>query len=213
MMDEGSKPFIDKSRHQRRIKATLSLADQENVLCLIAHFEEGKQVISMVKPELFDGDYRTFAEGIYGHWAKYNKPPGDHTPICSMTFWRTRTIDAARHFRRILIQMLQLKETLNPQFVLDRIGEFVETQWLKHAITRTANLVFAGDKEGAMEVWRDWQSQIPKKERLVARTAASFERQKVRWSWRPFFLRQNVTLVTGMEGVGKTLVILIRQHG
>jgi hypothetical protein len=51
------------------IKDRPSLAQQENILSLLAHDDEhGRIIASMVEAALFEGDYRELAIRILNHW-------------------------------------------------------------------------------------------------------------------------------------------------
>jgi hypothetical protein len=68
---------------------------QENLLTLLFHYDKaGKKVADAIDPNLFEGDYRVFAERAIEYWKKYQKAPQQHTrPTCSTTSSGAHTIE------------------------------------------------------------------------------------------------------------------------
>ena len=89
--------------------------DQENLLCLLTHFKRGpEEALSMVKPEQFEGDYRTFAEKIFEFWQRYDEPPKDHLPDLLADVLLDPHNRRGQALRRVILSLWQLSETLNP---------------------------------------------------------------------------------------------------
>jgi hypothetical protein len=98
----------------------LSQSLQENVITLLCYDDEAARVIvSLVDPALFEGDYREVAQRFMKFFRDYKEAPKSHAadqfPEITDKHDRSGAI-----YKRILRQMLSLKQDINRQFVPDR---------------------------------------------------------------------------------------------
>src|ERR1700739_2059436 len=99
---------------------------QENLLVLLAHNDQhGKVLANTVDTNLFQGDYQVIAERCVDYWRLYGQAPKTHTSDLLTDIiedpeqkGRTQTL------RRILLNMLQLSEGINSDYVLSESKNF-----------------------------------------------------------------------------------------
>jgi hypothetical protein len=121
----------------------LPLAQQENLLALLAHSDEhGKLIARTCDPSLFEGDYRQIAERCVEYWRTQGEAPKVHTADLFSDILEDDKNRRAAVFRRVLISMLQLNdEGINAKYVLGRLSKFTRLQHLKQAIHHAAEIV------------------------------------------------------------------------
>jgi hypothetical protein len=98
---------------------------QENLLTVLVHKEEGREIAERVKPSLFESDYQDFAEKAIGHWKKYASPPGDDMANLVAKVLEDRENAKSRTYHRILVSMEETKGTINVEFTLNSINKFI----------------------------------------------------------------------------------------
>src|ERR1700683_3246461 len=133
---------------------TLNTTLQQNIITLLCHDDvNGKVVANLVAPELFEGDYRTIAEKAVAYWTQYKEAPKKaHTGDLVSDILQDPHNRKAQTYRRILIDMLQLSESINAEYVLGQLRNFIRAQKLKAMILRSAEQIAAPHpSENAMD--------------------------------------------------------------
>lgn len=184
---------------------------QENLLALLCHRDEGREVAQRVDPALFEGDYRIVAERAVAYWKAYDRPPGPHAADLLSDILESKHDRRGNTFRSILIEMLRLADAMNTTFIIKSLGKFIRTQQLQRAVLESARKLQAQREDALPEVEQMWADVLRSSDgggRLVAKPASALEARKTRWLWKPFLLRGAINLITGEGGVGKTLVAL-----
>ena len=101
---------------------------QENLVTILAYHEEGRLILDMIRPELFEGDTRLIAEKCVEYWSKYDKPPKMHTADLFSKILSDQYDRRAAGMRRTLQAMHDIQGQVNTQFVLDDMREFKRLQ-------------------------------------------------------------------------------------
>src|SRR5215472_6129339 len=139
---------------------------QENLLTLLSQDDEGGRVVAgLVSPELFEGDYRLVAERLIEYWRKYDRAPKVHTadlfPELSDQHKQSALI------RQVLTNMVYLSETIDRNFVLERLNEFVRTQQMKQVTQETADILQAGGSDSIERVESLWSKMLHNREQTI----------------------------------------------
>jgi hypothetical protein len=138
---------------------------QQNLLALLCHNEEyGKIVANLVDAALYEGDYRLIAERAIEYWRLHNEAPKMHTADLLGDILTDPKNSRAQTFRRILISLLELNESINHTYVLDSIQNFIETQKIKGAILDSANRINANQELAVTEVKEIWYDLLRTRE-------------------------------------------------
>jgi hypothetical protein len=144
---------------------TLNTTLQESILTLLAHNDEhGKIVASIVEPNLFEGDYRVIAERAIGYWKKYGVAPKAHMDDELSDILDDEHNRKAPTFRRILIAMVHLNDSLNTGYVLDKLHTFVRMQKLKAAILSSAEQLNKKQEMAVEEIETIWNGLLHTRE-------------------------------------------------
>ena len=129
---------------------------QENLVTVLAYHEEGRLILDMIRPELFEGDTRLIAEKCIEYWSKYDKPPKMHTADLFGKTLSDQYDRRAAGLRRILQAMHDIQGQVNTQFVLDDMREFNRLQRRKDSIIQAAEGVNNGtlNSDQVDELWQ-----------------------------------------------------------
>jgi DnaB helicase-like protein len=139
----------------------LSTALQENILTTLCHDDtNGKVILNLVDPALFEGDYRTVAEKAVEYWRQHGQAPKQHIGDLLSDILEDTGNRKAQTFRRILVNMLQLMESINTGYVLTQLRSFVRMQKLKGAILRSAEQLNSQQELAIGEVEAIWNELL-----------------------------------------------------
>ena len=131
-------------------KFQLSL--QQDLLTLISHSDEhGKVVSKVVSPALFEGDYRVVAERALDFWRQYNTAPKQHIADLLSDILNNKHDRRAQTYSRILVQMIEVKDQINVEFVLQSMNQFIRLQRAKETILKVAENLDARGINGLAE--------------------------------------------------------------
>jgi replicative DNA helicase len=137
----------------------VSTALQENLLCLLVHDDKhGKVISNMVDVELFEGDYRMIAEKAMTFWRQHREAPKLHMPDLLADILEDKDNRRAPHFRNLLDQMLELTPTVNREYAMSEIRQFVYTQRMKIVIMDSADLISQKQHMATEEVEGMWRN-------------------------------------------------------
>jgi len=134
---------------------------QENLLTLMGFNDEyGKVVVNLINADLFEGDYRIFAEHFISYWETYGKAPGMHCPDLVADVLNDPHNRKAGTYRRILHSMLQLSEGINTTYVLHQLRTFTRLQRLKDAILQSAEQLNSKQETAIDEIEEIWNELL-----------------------------------------------------
>ena len=139
-------------------KGVLDGALQENILTLLAFDDEAiPQIIaSGLRADHFGSDvYFKFADECLRYFAKYKKAPKDHLPDLVEDCLTSKRRSKAKLYTDILLDINDLAKAVNPDFVLDQLGQFIEGQELRFSITQAAQALQRGDVRSTQELLRE----------------------------------------------------------
>jgi hypothetical protein len=131
----------------------LDRALQEGLLTVLVHKEEGKTIAERVKASLFESDYRDIAEKAIAYWNKYGKPPRDDLPNLVADVLEDRENKKSSSYRRILVSLIETKDTISAEHTLDSINKFIKRQEIK------LNVMGSFEKLDAKKEDRDYDAE------------------------------------------------------
>ena len=100
----------------------------------------GKMVAGLVEPALFPGDYAMIAERAIAYWQEYGAAPKAH--IANLIAPELEAGGGrSEHLRRTLLNMDQVHDGLNSEFVVNQITTFVRLQRISDGVLRAAQLI------------------------------------------------------------------------
>ena len=131
----------------------LALSLQQDLLTLLCHSDEhGKTVSKLIPAELFEGDYRTVADKALQFWEAHGQAPKQHVADLLSNILEDPHDRRAQTYRRILIQMYEVKDQINFEFVLGQAGLFVWAQRAKQTVLSVAEKLDARGASARDEV-------------------------------------------------------------
>lgn len=140
---------------------------QENLLALLCHSDaHGKLIANLVEPELFEGDYREIAEVAIAYWRTHKQAPKSHTADLLGDILSDPNNRRAPTFRRILISLVELADSVNVTYVLDSIQTFIRTQKIKAAILQSAERINNNQEMAVPQIEELWQDLLRAREIL-----------------------------------------------
>jgi replicative DNA helicase len=138
---------------------------QENLLVLLCWSDTSFQLIrNSVATNLFTTDvYRDIIQRIYDYIDAHHKPPKDHLPDLVEDALEEK---GGELYRDVIKGVRAVRKTINEEYVLNQLSNFVRQQELKLGIIEASEKIQAGDIEEA-------ESAI---ERALKRRLAVFDR-------------------------------------
>ena len=188
---------------------------QENILTLLCcgNNSEVEKIISSVPTELFGNDvYRTIAERAIVYFKKYGKAPTDHLPdLCEDLCSGNGASD--RMFRDALHEVGDLSKSINPEYVLDSLQEFVRQQSYRQSITFAAEQLKKGHLDSVERILLECGQahQVSSKLLTPIRSAQELMAAKIppmQEIFDPVLQFPAVLLILGSRGSCKTLLAM-----
>ena len=134
---------------QEKLAASL----QEDLLTLLCYSDAyGKTISKLITSNYFEGDYRVISDKALAFWSKHNTAPKQHIADLLSDILEDKQDRRGATYRRILVQMLEVKDQINGDFVLGAVGEFVRMQRAKEIILQSAERLDAQGINGLVEV-------------------------------------------------------------
>lgn len=129
---------------------------QEDLIALLTHSDEhGSTVAKIVPVNLFEGDFRNIAEKAIGYWQQYNQAPKQHIADLLSDIIEDPNDRRGQTYRRILIQMFEMKDAINAVFVLRSMQDFIRVQRAKETILKVAENLDARGIHGLQDAEND----------------------------------------------------------
>lgn len=125
---------------------------QENILTLLVHSDEHGRIISKVIPvNLFEGDYRLVGERALAYWQQYDRPPKLHIADLLADILEDVHDRRGQTYRRILVQMFEMKDQIDPEYALRSMQGFIGVQSWKGNLIEVAEFLDARGVNGLQE--------------------------------------------------------------
>ena len=125
---------------------------QEDLLSLLVHSDEhGKVIAKTIPANLFEGDYRNIAEKALEFWQQYNVAPKQHIADLLSNILDDVHDRRGQTYRRILVQMIEVKDQINVNYVLRSMGDHIRMMRAKMVIIESAEKIDAQGLVGLKE--------------------------------------------------------------
>lgn len=126
---------------------------QENVLTVLCFDEDAALLVRrLVEPKLFENEmYKRIAQAAFEYIDETGKPPADHLPDLLEEVIAKATDVRADAYKATLRMMRKAYKTINVEFVMSRLHDFVDTRRVKGAIVTAVKEVDAGRTDNAKE--------------------------------------------------------------
>jgi replicative DNA helicase len=116
-----------------------ALSLQQDLISLICHSDDhGKVISKIVEPKYFEGDYKIIADRALDFWKQHNKAPKQHIADLLSDILEDPKDRRAQTYRRILVQMIEVVDQINVDFVLRSMNQFIWVQKTKAIILQSA---------------------------------------------------------------------------
>ena len=126
---------------------------QQDLVTLLCHSDEhGKSVARIVNATFFEGDYRIIVERALSFWEQHKVAPKQHIADLLSNILEDPKDRRSLTYRRILIQMLEIKDQINVDFVLRSMNQFIRMQRAKEIILQSAEQLDARGINGLEDV-------------------------------------------------------------
>jgi hypothetical protein len=100
------------------------------------------------------------AEKAIDYWRQHSQAPKQHTPDLISDILDDPQNRKAQTFKRILVAMIALSETINAVYVLSKLSDFVMTQKMKAATLRAAEELNARQELAIEDVKTIWNEML-----------------------------------------------------
>ena len=119
---------------------------QENLLTLLcwSSKDQAKVIQNCIEWRLFEGQYREIAKRIYSYLDKYNRPPGDHIADLFQEELEGEDKRKAYAWHSLLMQIHEARESIDNDFIMERLEIFVRMQRLREGIILSADKLRSG---------------------------------------------------------------------
>lgn len=117
---------------------------QENLLSLLIFNDRAASIIfGIIEPGLFESDfYKEIVRVAIEYYKQYKQPPKEHIADLLETKIQDRTNPKSGElYTKLLTNLFQTKDSINEDFVLNQLNQFVRRQRLKGAIVEAALLI------------------------------------------------------------------------
>lgn len=126
---------------------------QQDLITLICHDDEhGKTISKTVSPDLFEGDYRVIVERALPFWQEHGQAPKAHIADLLSDILNDKQDRRRSTYQRVLVQMIEMKDQINVQFVLRSMTQFIRMQRAKEVILQSADRLDSQGINGLKEV-------------------------------------------------------------
>ena len=125
---------------------------QDLVTLLVNSDQYGKSISKIVSPNYFEGDYRTIVERTLLFWQQHNSAPKQHIADLLADILEDKNDRRSSTYRRILVQMIEVKDQINADFVLRSMDQFIRMQRAKEIILQSAEQLDARGINGLQDV-------------------------------------------------------------
>lgn len=125
---------------------------EENLLALLIFDKERFKIVrSTVEPEMFSGFNRDIAARAYGYIDKFKKPPAEHIADLLEDKVTSKNKREAAAYRDVLTGLHDLKDTINAEYVISKLEEFIKRQSLRTVAVELAKALQRDTEESLEE--------------------------------------------------------------
>lgn len=126
---------------------------QEDLITLLVHSDaHGKSISKIVASNFFEGDFRVIVDRALVFWKQHNVAPKQHIADLLADILDDPQDRRGQTYRRILVQMLEVKDQINVDFVLRSMNQFIRMQRAKEIILQSAEQLDARGINGLTDV-------------------------------------------------------------
>jgi hypothetical protein len=137
-----------------------ALSLQQDLITILVHSDQhGKSVARIVNAQFFEGDYKIIVEKALQFWQQHNAAPKQHIADLLSDILEDKQDRRGQTFRRILVEMYEVKDQINVDFVLRSMNQFIGMQKFKAVTLQGAEIVDARGINGfeeAKNIWREF---------------------------------------------------------
>jgi replicative DNA helicase len=142
----------------------LSRQLQDSLLALLVFDDRyGPAVRAAIEVKHWDAGYRELVSRLYEYYDQYNKAPQDHAPELLDDLLQSQDLKLAGRYERILKLVGELRDRLNPEYLLKRVQAFVQRQSIKNAIIEAAPLLQSDDASKIETAWKLFDAALQKR--------------------------------------------------
>ncbi len=123
-------------------KHKLSVSLQENLLVLLIFNKEKASLIRNTTDEaLFEGDYQLIAGRAYSYLDQYKTPPEEHISDILEDVLTGDDEKKAKRLGKVLYNIYENEDTVNTEYAMDQLGNFIRQQTFKAGLMKAAQKV------------------------------------------------------------------------
>lgn len=131
---------------------------QENLLVLLTFDKERCKIVrGTVEPHLFGGFYKDIVSRVYDYIDEYKEPPGEHIADLLEDKLTSDNKREVRTYQDILDSLFDVRESINAEYVVNKLEEFVKRQSLRAVAV-----------ELAKELQKDTEDSLEKAQALIS---------------------------------------------
>jgi len=141
---------------------TLSGALAENILIMLVFCEEAKLIRSIIKPNLWESAvYRDIALHAIDFIDQFQEPIREHLSDSLENILKGSDSRKAQSYQRVIDNLFLSKDSVNTQYVISKLHDFVRQQNLKAAVLKAVESIEAGNlSEAEVELQKGLRSQV-----------------------------------------------------
>lgn len=126
----------------------------ENVLTLLCFFDDAAALIkNSVSPDLFESSvFQNIARASIEYHDSYKQAPKEHLPDILENSIKNEDESLLKLYDQTFRNLFDASESLNPDYILTQLGNFIEQQQLKLGTVEAMKLLQTGDTDGAKVV-------------------------------------------------------------
>lgn len=131
----------------------IALSLQQDLISLLCHDDQNGKVISKtIASNYFEGDYKTIVDRALSFWQQHNVAPKQHIADLLSDILEDKNDRRGQTYRRILVQMIEVKDQINVDFVLRSMNQFIRMQRAKEIILQSAEQLDQRGINGLVDV-------------------------------------------------------------
>jgi DnaB-like helicase C terminal domain len=120
----------------------LQLSLQQDLLTLLCHDDvHGRTISKIVSENLFEGDYRNISSKALGFWKQYGVAPKQHIADLLADILEDKMDRRRQTYQRILVQMVEVKDQINADFVMATMYQFMRGQRTKEVLLEVSEII------------------------------------------------------------------------
>src|SRR5271168_3646052 len=115
---------------------------QQDLLTLLVHSDQyGKSISKIVSENFFEGDYRNIASKALAFWKQFGVAPKQHIADLLADILEDKMDRRRQTYQRILVQMIEVKDQINADFVMRTMDQFIRGQRTKEVLLEVSEII------------------------------------------------------------------------